>query len=190
MRHLLQPQTLLVMFTAAFAAIFGIYYAQENLLFQIFFRILYFGETLFHELGHTLFFWLFGSAAIPSIMTAIGADKAGEVSLVIGEYKTLQWLAYGGMLYACYYCFNERRLLFYPILAFTILIVITSRTAAKEWLPIYMVQSGSILADNMPHWTLPGLALFTLILSVVLVGSFAIAAFFAESEQHDAGCKA
>lgn len=251
MRHLLEIRTLMVMLSAALVAVAGIAFAEDGFLPQIFFRCLYFGEILFHELGHTLFFWLFGSAAVPSIMTMIGSDKAGGYSLVIGEHWMIQVLADAAMVYGCYH-FRERKLIFYPAVALTVLMVLLSFTSVARWLPIYMGQGGSILAaavllyrawldvgvhhiterwlnalygffitfhngwfshqlmgdtaeraryegaeltndfvvlaDTVPGWTLNGLALSTLILSLlVLVGSFAAAAYFAESERYDAG---
>ncbi len=252
MRQLLSLHTLFIMLSAALAALAGVMFAQDNFAMYIYFRLLYFGETLFHEMGHTIFFWLFGSAAIPSIMTAIGSDKAGGASLVLFHHWSVQLLAYAAMAYGCFYCYRNRPLLFYPALGFTLMMVIASFTPIAHWLPIYMGQGGSILAagvllyrgwlgvrmeteterwlnalygffilfhnaqfslqlmgdtaerdayenaeltndfviltDMVPHWRLEGIALFTLVLSgVVLIASFALAAYFTESERYDAG---
>ena len=252
MRHLFALRTMVTMGSAALAAFIGIFFRQDNFLAYLYFRILYFGETLFHEMGHAIFFWLFGSAALPSILTMVGQDKAGGVTLPLFHHWIIQVAAYGVMLYGCYYCRKERPLLFWPAVAFTVGMVIASFTSAAQWLPIYMGQGGSILAatvllyrawldvrmhstferflnalygffilfdnawfswqlmgdtptraryenaeltndfvvltDIVPHWRLEGIALFTLVLCVVvLVLSFALAAYFAEDEFYDSG---
>jgi hypothetical protein len=149
MRSLFELRTLVTMGSAALMAALGIVFQQANFFAYLYFRILYFGETLFHEMGHTIFFWLFGTVAIPSIITMIGAGKAGGVSLTIAHFEVVQVLAYAVMAYSCYYCRLHRPLLFYPAIAFTMLMVIASFTSVAQWLPVYMGQGGSILAATV-----------------------------------------
>lgn len=146
LRSLLGARTLLAMGSTFALALAAITMMKSNFLLHLLYRGLYFGNTLFHEMGHAITSWLFGRPAIPSILTMLGGQDAAGMTLPFGHSWMVQigvWLA---LAYGCYRLRRDRPALFWPVTLFVLLLIALSFTKAARVLPLYMGHGGAILA--------------------------------------------
>src|ERR1700744_2063957 len=116
MAKLLDRTTLLLMIAALALTIPRIFPpTRDMLLFYIIRRAMFVGDAMFHEMGHTIFFWLFGQPAIPMIFTIFGSDQAGGMSMPIIERSwIMQDLSFAALAYGCYWTKKNAPGLFIP----------------------------------------------------------------------------
>lgn len=101
-------------------------------------------ETMFHEMGHTIFSWLFGMPAIPSILTLFGRDQASGVTLTFSRIWFLQILAFAVMAYMCYRLRRRHSLLFWPGVVFSLGIIALAFTRYYLLAVLYMGNGGVV----------------------------------------------
>jgi hypothetical protein len=102
-------------------------------------------DVLFHELGHTLFYWLSGYPAIPMIFTLFGADQAGGMALTFGHSWAVQIGVWVALAYFIYFFYDHNSRWF---IAVAILLAISLINAISDYdtlLATYMGHGGSIL---------------------------------------------
>lgn len=102
-------------------------------------------DTLFHEMGHTIFNWLFGQPAIPMIFTLFGADQAGGMSMTFGRSWFIQIAVLAGLGYSCWQAKKSASALFIPALIFTGFIILVILLGYQQLIVLYMGHGGSIL---------------------------------------------
>lgn len=103
------------------------------------------GDALFHELGHTIFYWLFGQPAIPMIFTLFGSDQAGGMAMAWDRSWFVQGAAFAFLAYACYWLRENIPGLFISMLIFSIIIVTLAFTRYTETVISFMGHGTSIL---------------------------------------------
>lgn len=141
--------TLFVMFSALALVLACILPpTRDMLVFYAVYRAGFFTDALFHEMGHTVFSWMFGRPAIPMIFTAIGADQAGGLSLMWDFNWGTQVTAFIVMLYACYWLWDNVPGMFIPGVLFTAAIIAIAFTRYPEVVIAYMGHGGSIAAGG------------------------------------------
>jgi hypothetical protein len=101
-------------------------------------------DTLFHELGHSLFAWLFGMPSIPSILTLFGADKAGGITLAFERIVLLQLVSLAGLGYLCFRLWRSWSPFLVPVSMASLLILVLSVTDYYMLLVSYMGHAASI----------------------------------------------
>jgi hypothetical protein len=102
-------------------------------------------DTLFHEMGHTVFFWLFGQPAIPMIFTMYGADQAGGMSMpLLGRSWFTQIVAFGALAYGCWRVRRDWPSLFIPAVLFSLIIGVLAFTRYYEVVILFMGHGGAI----------------------------------------------
>ena len=99
-------------------------------------------DTLFHELGHSIFGWLFGNANLPMIFTIFMSDKMGGMAMNLGHWLILQIAAFIGLAYLCYYL--RYHWLFIPAVVFSVLILVIYLLGLDMLVIDYMGHGGSI----------------------------------------------
>lgn len=138
--------TLLTMLSALIMAACCILPAtRDSFPFWIMAAGMHMADTLFHEMGHTLFMWLFGIPAIPMILTFFGADQAGGMSLPLHE--RLWFLQVSSLIvlaYVCYWSWNYWRELFLPAVIFSVAIAACALTKYYMAVILFMGHGGSI----------------------------------------------
>jgi hypothetical protein len=103
-------------------------------------------NTMFHEIGHSLFSWFFGIPTVPAVFTVIGGDQAGGVAYNLAERTmTLQIIMYFVMAYGCYWVWNYAHSFFIIVAALFMLIVIMSFTKYYEVVILFMGHGGAML---------------------------------------------
>jgi hypothetical protein len=102
-------------------------------------------DTMFHELGHSLFSWLFGMPSIPSIMTLFGADKVGGLTLSFERQLVLQLASLAGLGYLCYRLWKAWSPFFLPTLFLSVVVLLLALTDYYTTLISYMGHGTSIL---------------------------------------------
>ena len=137
---MLERSTLLIIFSSAFVAILAVLQTTQHIMpISIISAGLNVGNTLFHELGHSLFGWLFGVPNLPAILTIFGADQAGGVTFMLERNYILQAIALAGLGYVCYRLKDDYSPLFIYVLIFTIFILVFAVSGYYEVLVGYMV---------------------------------------------------
>lgn len=151
MIKLLDRETLQVMATALAVAVFFLLPAvQENFIGYIAYRGLSIGDVLFHEMGHALFYWLFGTPAIPSILTAIGSDMAGGFTMELGGRSLLvQALALAGLVYGAYRLREDHPILCAVVVALVVVVIALSFTRYPPVVISYMGHGSAIVAGGV-----------------------------------------
>lgn len=104
---------------------------------------------MFHEMGHTVFYWLFGHPAIPSIMTIFGADKAGGYTMEFGHSQLVQLLAIAGLAYGCYRLHLIHAALLFPAVVFSITIAAIGFTRYSPLVISYMGHGSAIVCGGV-----------------------------------------
>lgn len=145
MASLLDRETLLIMISAfALAVLCILPDTCRHFPFWIIAAGLHVADTLFHEMGHTIFAWLFGHPAIPMIFTLFGADQAGGMSMRWDRNWFVQIGAFAMLGYACFWLKENGPRLFIPMLAFSVAIVLVALFGNHEMVISYMGHGGSI----------------------------------------------
>lgn len=143
---MLERSTLIIVFSSALFAILAVLQATRDVIpISIISAGLYVGDTLFHEIGHSIFAWVFGVPSIPAIFTLFGADQSGGVTLMWDRQIIFQILALIGLSYFCYRLRNEYSPFFIYALIFTIFISILAVTGYYQLIIGYMGHGSSIL---------------------------------------------
>ena len=143
---MLDRSTLIVIFSSALVAILSVLQTTRVVIpISIISAGLNVGDTLFHEIGHSIFAWLFGVPGIPAIFTLFNSDTAGGVTLMWGRQILLQVLSLSGLVYLCYWLRKNNSPFFLYTLIFTISIFILSITEYYQLVINYMGHGFSIL---------------------------------------------
>lgn len=133
MKNLFSLGTLSVLASACVVALLCILPQTKSIFpFWVIASGAFIADTLFHELGHTLFNWLFGTPAIPMIFTLFGADQAGGMSMAWDRSWIVQGMAFAALAIALYWSYTERWL-------FTCLLCLTALVGALAFTPYYVV---------------------------------------------------
>lgn len=100
-------------------------------------------DIMFHEIGHSLTAWLFGTPSIPSIFTLFGADQAGGLAYHFGRFWVLQIIVYAAMGYGLWRLYNAGAMRAFGVAGImAAIIVILSLTKYHES-AIYFMGHGS-----------------------------------------------
>lgn len=102
-------------------------------------------DTLFHELGHALFYWLYGSPSIPMIFTIFGADQAGGMAMTWERSWLMQGMALMLLVTACVWTKKFWPEIFLYTLLFTFFIAVTAFTRMHQIVPLFMGHGGAML---------------------------------------------
>src|SRR5277367_2959407 len=104
MGDFLDRTTLFIMVSAFIVALLALLPATRDMFpFWVIAAGLHICDTLFHELGHTLFAWLFGRPAVPMIFTLFGADQAGGMTIYREHSWFVQIGAFLALAYGCWW---------------------------------------------------------------------------------------
>ena len=95
-------------------------------------------DTMFHELGHSLFAWLFGMPSIPSIFTIFGREHAAGMAVHFERSVAVQIMVLIACAAGCYQLYERFRPFFWPALGFMILIVLLALTPYYEPVVVFM----------------------------------------------------
>ena len=146
MEQVFDRTTLFIMVSAFITALLCIF-PQSCSIFPFWMMAagLHIGDTLFHEMGHTVFAWLFGRPAIPMIFTLFGADQAGGMSLQWERIWFVQIAAFAVLGYGCYRAKRNASRLFIPAVIFSLLIVAAVLMDYGELVITYMGHGGAVL---------------------------------------------
>ena len=106
---------------------------------------LHIADTLFHEMGHASFAWLFGRPAVPMIFTLFGADQAGGMSMEWPRSWVVQIAAYAGLAWGCWKARENMPRLFVPLMVLSLLVFLLSFTEYTPLIGSYMGHGGAIL---------------------------------------------
>jgi hypothetical protein len=101
--------------------------------------------TLFHELGHSLFFWLAGMPSIPMIFTLFGADQAGGMAMTFERSWLLQWLMFAALGGFCYWIRHHWERMFIPAVLFSLVVAALAFTPYYKVLPLFMGHGSAIV---------------------------------------------
>ncbi|MEJ0009453.1 MAG: hypothetical protein WDN72_02350 [Alphaproteobacteria bacterium] len=149
MSHLLDRATLLTMTSAFIVALLCILPGTRGQFpVAIIAAGLHIGDALFHEMGHTVFAWLFGRPAIPMIFTLFGADQAGGMTLQWNYSWPVQVAAFAVLAYACYRAREDMPVLFLPAIVFSLFIVLVAVTGYAKLVIAFMGHGSSILVGG------------------------------------------
>ncbi len=143
---MLDRSTLIVIFSSALVAILSVLPATRDVIpISIISAGLNVGDTLFHEIGHSIFAWLFGVPSIPAIFTLFHTDTAGGVTLMWDRLISLQMLSLSGLGYLCYWLRSNYSPFFVYALIFSVSIFILSISGYYQLVINYMGHGCSIL---------------------------------------------
>ncbi|MDH5356202.1 MAG: hypothetical protein OEY09_17305 [Gammaproteobacteria bacterium] len=138
--------TLTIIFSSALVAILAVLQVTRDVIpVSIISAGLYVGNTLFHEIGHSIFSWLFGMPSLPAIFTLFGADQAGGVTLMWDRQIILQILVLAGLGYLCYRLRSTYSPFYKYALGFTIFIAILAISGYHQLIINYMGHGSSIM---------------------------------------------
>lgn len=146
MNPLLNRSTIIMLITALTLVIACVLpETREYRVFGIIAMGMHVGDTLFHEMGHSIFHWLFGTPAVPMIFTIMGADQAGGLSMTFGEPNILvRLLSIAAAAYGCKWLKDRESGWFMPATIFTTLVVILGFTRYTDFIALYMGHGSSI----------------------------------------------
>jgi hypothetical protein len=146
MSELLDRTTLFIIVSAFITALLCILPESQSLLpFAIMARGLHIGNTLFHEMGHTIFAWFFGKPAVPMIFTFFGADQAGGMSMIFDRNWFVQIAAFAALGYGCYWIKKNFPPLFIPAIGFILFILTIAFTGYYGIVIAFMGPGGAAL---------------------------------------------
>ena len=117
---------------------------KEMFPFWVIARGAFVADALFHEMGHTIFYWLFGHVAIPMIFTLFGSDQAGGMSMAMGRNWFLQILVFAALAYGVYWVKENWRALLIPYCLFSVLVTVAAFTKYTDVVIAYMGHGSSI----------------------------------------------
>lgn len=101
-------------------------------------------DTMFHEVGHTIFSWLFGYPTLPSF----DLQHGGGMSYYFGRVWLFQLLGFMGAGYLCYLAYNRSNVLFYPALVVTGLYILSGLTEFHHSIIDFMGHGFSIITGS------------------------------------------
>lgn len=111
------------------------YFAPQNVICALIATGLSYVGVFFHELGHTLFYWLYGYIAVPTFDFASG----GGMTYQFGERSWLLqvavWLCLCGLAAVCW---QRVRVLVAPVGIFTTFVIVTSLMGLHQDVIIFM----------------------------------------------------
>jgi len=150
MKNFLDRTTLLIIASAFIMVLLCISTASRDIFpFWVIRRGAFVGDALFHEMGHTLFYWLFGQPAIPMIFTFFGSDQAGGMSMPLMERNWFMQIAMFAVLaYGCYWVRKNYPKLFIATIIFSLLIFAVAFTRYTPIVIAYMGHGSSILVGG------------------------------------------
>ena len=118
---------------------------RDFTVFRIIALGMHVGDTLFHEIGHSLFHCLFGQPAVPMIFTVFGADQAGGMSMTFGERSHLfQFISLAAFAYGCKWLHDGDSYLFIPACVFGLVITAVSFTTYTQLIVAFMGHGTSV----------------------------------------------
>ena len=123
---------------------------SSSLIMWVIHRVGVFADTLFHEMGHAVFGWLYGMPMIPMIFTVIGADQAGGMTIPLGPRTWFMQIVALVLLAA--FCKRLRSIdsyYFYPFTLLFIFIAITCASGYHSEVISYMGHGGAVLAAGI-----------------------------------------
>lgn len=125
------------------AAVLVGYFAPQNFICALVATGIAYIAVFFHELGHTLFYWLYGYMAVPTFDFAHG----GGMTYQFGERLwPLQIAVWGGLAYAVYLTRQRAKVLTMPVAVFAVLVFVTSLFALREDIIIFMGPGMEVIA--------------------------------------------
>ena len=143
---MLDRSTLIIILSSSLVAILSVLQATRDVIpISIISAGLHVGDTLFHEIGHSIFAWLFGIPSIPAIFTFFFADTAGGITLMWERQIPLQALSLSGLAYLCYWLRKYYSPFFIYASIFSIFILILAFTEYYHLVINYMGHGCSIL---------------------------------------------
>jgi hypothetical protein len=101
-------------------------------------------NPLFHELGHSIFAWLYGVPNLPSILTLFGSDQAGGVTVMMDRSWIMQGIALLLLPLACWRLRDVGMEWFYAACALTAFIAFTAFTPFYRAVITYMGHGGAM----------------------------------------------
>lgn len=131
--------------SAALASLCILPATRDLLLISLVAAGLRIADTLFHELGHAIFSWLFGSPSIPMIFTIFGADQAGGMAWTFDRSWFVQITVLVLLAYGCYRIREIWPRMFYLCTLLAIAISVLAFTRFHEVIPIFMGHGGAML---------------------------------------------
>lgn len=145
--EVLNWRTIAMMLSSIAMAVLAVLPAtHQSLLPLLYYRLLFFAEALFHEMGHALTSWMLGGFAIPSLLTITGSQNASGVTLMGDCHWYIQLPVLAGLAYLAYHRYAERMAMFWLALAGIALLLLVSFTPYQDALRTYMGHGGSVLA--------------------------------------------
>ena len=123
---------LIIMLSALLAAIFCVYGEDKIWFIQ---NIVFFLDSCFHELGHTIFGWLFGAPSFPVIIATFHMERSW----------TIQIIALVTLAYTCFHLWNNASEFFGLTAAFSTFIFIIAISGYWDIVTTYMGHGGAII---------------------------------------------
>jgi len=105
-------------------------------------------DAMFHEMGHSIFGWLFGVPNIPSVFTLFGREQAAGLTLMWPRSWIVQITAFAGLVYACYWIYKNFPEWFWAAAIFTLLVMAIAFTPYSQIPILYMGHGGAILMGS------------------------------------------
>ena len=99
----------LVLSAMALAIVIVLPVTQGVFPFWVISKACHLADTMFHEVGHSLFAWAFGYPSIPSIFTLFGSDQAGGLALTFDHSWAVQCMVWAAMAYGIWWLWREER---------------------------------------------------------------------------------
>jgi len=102
-------------------------------------------DTMFHEIGHSIFGWLMGVPNIPSVFTLFGTEQAAGLTLMWPRSWIVQVVVFAGLIYGCYWIYQNFPGWLWVAVSFTLLVIITAFTPYTK-IPIFYMGHGGAIA--------------------------------------------
>ena len=99
---------------------------------------------MFHEIGHTIFSWLFGYPALPSF----DLEHGGGMSYYFNRVWAFQIAGFAGAGYLCYLAYQQSSFLFYASLSITGLYILSGLTEFHHTIIDFMGHGFSIMTGS------------------------------------------
>ena len=131
-----------------FCAIILTDYAKDFFIFRTIYMGMSVADTLFHEMGHAFFNWLFGVPAIPAILTIFGADQAGGFTITFDRQIAFQIIAYLFLIFFCYFSYDYEKPIFIFAIGFSLFIFCFSFWHHYKIIPAFMGHGGAVIAGG------------------------------------------
>lgn len=103
-------------------------------------------DTMAHELGHSIYGWLFGYMNVPMIFTLFHADKMGGMAMMLGHSTIVQVGAVLALGFACYYIMGTGYSI--PLAIFAVMIAAISISGYGMLVVNYMGHGNAIVVGG------------------------------------------